>query len=363
MHEQSLDVNRTNTPRAKRVGRLLLRHWSTVFVILMLIFFSVTGRGFLSFQNFQDILVAATSVLLLGIGVTFVIITAGIDLSVGFTMGLSAVIMASIIRVGMSLGIPVVFGILAGIALACVAGTAAGIVNGLLVALLRVPPFIATLGMYGIAFGTALVISGGFPIGNLPTVVGSLGNRYILYFLPGEWTQLFSMPADVPANQLRDVVRAVPLVTVFVIVVTGFMIVVLSKTQFGKHVYAVGNSQEVARRAGIKAKKVLIQVYSISGLFAALAGIAYVFRFASGHARAGEAHMLNAIAAVVIGGASLYGGTGKIQGTIIGALIIAILQVGLVTMGVQPFFQYIAIGSVIIIGVLLDQISKGKIRD
>jgi len=140
-----------------------------------------------------------------------------------------------------------------------------------------------------------------------------------------------------------------------------FMIIVLSKTRFGKHAYAIGCNSSVALRSGIKVKRQLLKIYCISSLFAALGGIYYIFRYGSGNAEAGAAHMLNSIAAVVIGGASLYGGTGNISGTLIGALIIGTLQTGLVILGVQPFYQYIAIGAVIVLGVLFDQLSHNKI--
>ena len=340
-----------------------LRRWSLIFLLFLLIIFSITGRGFFSIENFQDIFLASTSVLLLGIGVTFVIITGGIDLSVGFTMGFTAVVMASIVRDLTKVNVPQPISIVSAIIIALIIGLITGLINGYLVAYLKVPPFIATLGMYGIAHGAALIWSGGFPVANLPDIVMSLGNKYLFYYLPDQWLTFFSMPENVPHSALRHVVRLLPLVTIIVIAIAIFMIIILSKTQFGKHTYAVGCSKTVARRAGIKVKIHLLKIYCISSLFAALGGISYAFRYGSGNAEAGAAHMLNSIAAVVIGGASLYGGTGDILGTFVGALIIGTLQIGLVILGVQPFYQYIAIGAVIILGVLFDQLSHGKLTE
>ena len=331
--------------------------------MLLVCYFSVMGRGFLSLENFQDIFLASTSVILLGIGMTFVIITGGIDLSVGFTMGFTAVVMASIVQKLTLLQVPPVVSILLALLAALLVGLAVGAVNGYLVAFLKVPPFIATLGMYGIAHGAALIWSGGFPVANLPDIIASLGNRYLFYYLPKKWLTFFAMPENVPHTELRNVVRIIPISGLLVVVIMIFMIIILAKTQFGKHTYAIGCSQSVARRSGINVKKHLLKIYCISSVFAALGGIVYTFRYGSGNAEAGAAHMLNSIAAVVIGGASLYGGTGNILGTLIGALIIGTLQIGLVIMGVQPFYQYIAIGAVIILGVVFDQLSQGKLSE
>jgi len=345
------------------INNFLLRRWSVIFLFLLLCFFSITGTGFFSLENFQDIFLASTSVLLLGIGMTFVIISGGIDLSVGFTMGFSAVVMASITRDLSMLNISPFFSISLAILAALLIGIIIGLVNGYLVAFLRVPPFIATLGMYGIAHGAALIWSGGFPVGNLPDILASIGNRYFIYYLPQEWISFFSMPDNVPYSDLRNVIRAIPFLALVVIFIMIFMMFVLSKTRFGKHTYAVGCSQSVARRSGINVKRHLLKIYCIASLFAALGGIYYTFRYGSGNAEAGAAHMLNSIAAVVIGGASLYGGTGNIMGTLIGALIIGTLQIGMVILGVQPFYQYIAIGAVIVVGVVFDQLSQGKLSE
>lgn len=342
---------------------LMARRWSALFLLLLLIFFSITGKGFLSLENFQDIFLASVTILTLGIGQTLVIITGGIDLSVGFTMGFSAVVMACTTRYLSLAGVSPVYSILIAIGLALIVGAIIGLINGYLVAFLKVPPFIATLGMYGIAHGLGLITSGGFPVANLPDAVCSLGNRYLFYYLPKEFFTFFRMPEDVVHTKLREVVRILPLVAIVIFAIAIFMIIILSKTQFGKHTYAIGCSMDVARRVGIRVKIHLLKIYCICSIFAALGGMVYTFRYGSGNVEAGAGNMLISIAAVVIGGASLYGGTGNIQGTIAGALIIGTLQIGLVILGVQSFYQYIAIGVVIIIGVLIDQLTEIKLGE
>jgi ribose/xylose/arabinose/galactoside ABC-type transport system permease subunit len=338
-----------------KIRSFVLERWSIFFLLLLLIFFSITARGFLSIQNLQDILIASISVLILGIGVTFVIISGGIDLSVGYSMSLSAVIIAWFIRALTQNNTHPALSILTGLVVSFFVIMIVGLTNGYLIAYLQVPPFIATLGMLGITHGVALIVSRGFPIANLPQIISSLGNRYLFYFIPGKWFSFFILPENIPIEESRNVVRIIPLVVIVVAIIAIVMIIILSKTPFGKHTYAIGCSLEVAKQAGIKTKVHLLKVYSISALFTLFAGLIYVFRFGSGNVEAGSAHLLNSIAAVVIGGASLYGGTGSIKGTIIGALIIGTLTVGLVMLGVKPFYQYIVIGGVIIIGVLIDR--------
>ncbi len=346
-----------------RVKTFLLKRWALVFLLGLLTFFSLTGRGFFSFENFQDIMIASTSVLMLAMGMTFVIATGGIDLSVGRTMGLCAIAMAQIIKTLTVMNVSPLISIVFAIICTLLIGICTGLINGFLVAYLKVPSFIATLGMLGIAHGLALIISRGFPIGNLPDVVMNLGNSHLFYILPGQWINFFQMPENVLPSQLRDVTRLIPVVAIVVIAATIFMFIILSKTQFGKHTYAVGNSMVVARRAGINVKTHLLKVYCLASIFAALGGIIYVFRYGSASPLAGEGLMLNSIAAVVIGGASLYGGTGDIQGTILGALIIGTITIGLVILGVQPFYQYAFIGIIIIVGIIIDQLSQQRLSE
>jgi ribose transport system permease protein len=267
-------------------------------------------------------------------------------------MGLASVVTALALQdlpTTLPLAVVVLIGIVAGLA----AGALCGLVNGLIIARLRVPAFIVTLGMYSIARGLGFVLSGGLPIPvYLP--VGQLGNGYILYLYKGAATFL-QIPPGVTGAAIRDVQGILPNPVLLIIVLTALSIWLLQRTRFGLYTYAVGGNEEASTRAGIPVKNHLTKVYVLSAVMAAAAGVLFAVRFSNGAANAGEALLLDSIAAVVIGGASLFGGEGTILGTLIGALIIAVIQNGFVILGVNGFWQYVAIGSVIILAVLVDQ--------
>jgi ribose transport system permease protein len=280
--------------------------------------------------NLQSIAIFAVAPLLLATGQTFVIISGGIDLSMGFIMGLAAVVCAHVVIWAsplMPAPYAVLLGFLVGVLVACVPG----LVNGFLVAYLKVPPFIGTLGMFGVARGVAFLLAGG------TTVPVSNG------FLAG-----------VGNGRLYGVPWVVIITAVFVLL----MHYVLSQTRFGQHNYAVGANAQAARRAGIDIKRHLLKLYILSGACAGLAGVLYTARFSAGAAQAGEPLLLDSVAAVVIGGASLFGGSGTILGTVAGAFVIAVIQYGLVFVNVKPFWQFISVGVVIIISVLIDQAQR-----
>jgi ribose transport system permease protein len=323
--------------------RFLAATWSWFFLIALLVFFEVWARAaygatFLGNPfNWQAIAVAATAPLLLGLGQTFVIISGGIDLSVGFVMGLCAVIMARVMQ--MLAGIPPGLALGAGLAAAFLISLVPGTINGYLIAHLRVPAFIGTLGMFGVARGTGFLAAGGttVPVNN-------------------SW--LFEMGS---ARLL-----GVPVPVVITIVVVIALHYVLSQTRFGQHTYALGGNRVAALRSGIDVRRHTMMIYLISAGCAGIAGMIYTARFSAGAAQAGEPLLLDSIAAVVIGGASLFGGSGTIIGTVIGALIIAVIQYGLVFIDVEPFWQFVAVGVVIIVSVLVDQSKsrlKGEIKD
>lgn len=288
------------------------------------------GTFILNPFNVQSIAVFAVAPLLLATGQTFVIISGGIDLSLGFIMGLAAVVAAHLINAASpSLGLPmaVLFGFLAAVLVACVPGT----INGLLVSRLRVPPFIGTLGMFGVARGVAFLLAGGTTV--------PVNNSFFAFIGNG---RLFNVP--------------------YIVIITAIFVVVmhylLSQTKFGQHNYAIGANVQAARRAGIDIKSHLLRLYILSAACAGLAGVLYSARFNAGAAQAGEPLLLDCVAAVVIGGASLFGGSGTIFGTVAGALVIAVIQYGLVFVNVEPFWQFIAVGTVIIISVLVDQTQR-----
>jgi ribose transport system permease protein len=281
------------------------------------------GNGY----NLSSIAVAATAPLLLAIGQTFVIISGGIDLSVGFTMGLASVVASQVMNAATApLGAPL--GLLAGILAAMVASFLPGVVNGLLVARLRVPPFIGTLGMYGVARGAAYLVAGGTTVPVANPILGVLGNGTI---------------------------GPLPVVVLITAAAMLGLHYLLSQTKFGQYTYAIGGNRQAAIRAGIDVQGVTVWLYILAALCAGLGGVLYAGRFSAGAAQAGEPLLLDSIAAVVIGGASLFGGSGTLVGTLIGALIVAVIQYGLVFMNVEPFWQFIAVGVVIIISVLVDQ--------
>jgi ribose transport system permease protein len=312
-----------------------LRAW--VFLILLVIVFEIWShiaydRSFLAnTYNLRSLAIFAAVPLLLALGQTFVIISAGIDLSVGFIMGLAAVISAHAVGFLGDVGLPSVLAAVLGISFACVVAVIPGLINGWLVAALGIPPFIGTLGMYGVARGAAFLFAGGMTVAVSNETMKFLGNGKLL---------------GVPI--LVFIVAALCLVAHYL----------LSQTRFGQHTYAMGANKAAADRAGINTRNLTIKIYALAGLFAGVAGALYTARFSAGAAQAGEPLLLISIAIVVIGGASLFGGSGTVSGTIAGALVIAVIQYGLVYVNIEPFWQFIAVGVVIIISVFVDQLQS-----
>jgi ribose transport system permease protein len=230
--------------------------------------------------------------------------------------------------------------------------------NGILVAKVKVPAFIATLGVGIFIQGIALLRSGGYPVAQQPPYLGALGNGYVMRYWPGHGLFFFTMPAEATAADMPDIIPLLPNIVLVAILVTIVCWFILAKTQFGQHLYAIGGNFEAAVRAGIPVQRTLIKVYILAAVLAGIAGVIWTARFTSGAYNAGETTQMMAIAAVVIGGASLFGGEGRITGTIIGSLIIATIQYGLVLLGVSPFYQYVAIGVVLVLAVIVDQFGR-----
>jgi len=335
---------------------LVGRNWALIFLIFMLILFSFLGENFFSLNNFNNILLGVSSLLLLAAGETFVIVSGGIDLSIGFVMGFvcisSSIIMRDLNAAGYSPIISIMTGSLVGLLL----GLIPGFINGFFVAKLRVPPFIATLGMWGIANGLAWRFCEGFPIGFLPLQVRDIGNAYLAYFSPKKGYSFLMKPELTERGDILSLVKIIPisiLLITFILVIFAF---ILSRTRFGQHTYAIGGKVDAAIRAGINVPLHLIKIYIISSFFAAAAGVLLVFKLNMGvHTQYTSSYELFAIAAVVIGGASLTGGKGKIWGTLIGVLLIGTLNNGLMMMGLPIFYRYIATGCILIIAILIDQ--------
>lgn len=350
-----------------RFIEFLTNSWSYLFLLGLVIYFSVTGTGFFTIRNFSSILTTSTLIMLMAIGQTYVVITAGIDLSIGWTVGLSSVttarVMRDLVESGNDVGMAMVVGIVAGLLIALVPG----IVNGVLVAKIKVPPFIATLGMFGIIRGAAFLLTDGQQVvgGLSPELresLRSIGNGSLLYYIPERGFEWFALPPDLPAQQLRTVSQLAPypvLITALIVIIFAF---ILARTKFGRHTYVIGGSQQAARRSGINVDRHLIIIYVICALTSGIAGVIHLFRFTAGAPQAGEAALLSSVAAVVIGGTDLFGGEGDIMGAVVGALIIAVLQTGLVILNIDPIWQFIVVGVVIIIAVLVNQAKEALER-
>jgi ribose transport system permease protein len=338
------------------------RNWAFIFLLIETLGFGLLGVRFLSLRNLQNILVASTTILLLGTGETFVIITGGIDLSVGFVMGYAAVICAKVMVILQGLGFPAEASIPLAALAALVAGVLPGLVNGTLVARLQVPPFLATFGMYGIAYGFAEIISANVPISGLPPLAGVIGNEYIVYAVPNQLVSVFVKPENLSREELRRMVSVLPNIVLIALASIAIFAFALSRTRFGQHTYAIGGNIDAARRSGIDVAAHLTKIYILSSFFASLSGVVYVLKFVTGRADAGSARMLDAVVAVVIGGASLYGGRGTVWGTVVGALIIATLETGMVNLGIPTFNRYIAVGGILVFAVLIDQFFPELVR-
>jgi ribose/xylose/arabinose/galactoside ABC-type transport system permease subunit len=356
------DAQVSGRSRAETLA-LIRKVWPWVFLVLLVIFFTIASQAlndvqFLSPRSVQGILIFATQILLIGLGETYVIITGGIDLSVGFVVGLAAVVAAMVMKALHPAGIAPLPTILIALLVAVSVSAIPGLINGILVSRVKVPPFIATLGIGGVVQGVSLLLSGGYPVAQQPPYLGQLGNGYLIYLWPGQGVSFFGLPEGAVAADLQQIIPLIPNVVFATIIVTIIVWFILAKTQFGQHVYAIGGNFEAAKRSGIPTQRSIIWVYTISAVLAGIAGCLWAARFTSGASNAGEATLLTAIAAVVIGGASLFGGEGTVLGTIVGSLIVATIQFGLVILGVLPFWQFVAVGVVVIVAVIVDQFGR-----
>src|SRR4051812_22067348 len=327
-----------------RAVSILARWWILFFLLAIIAYFTITspGHAFFETDNFKNIALDTSEVILIGVGETFVILTAGIDLSVGGILVFSGVagglVMLNVsgtkaqtdqlIYPHAARAIPV------GVAVMLLCGLGWGLLNGLLVTKLRLPPFIVTLGTLGMAFGGADLLTGGSNLSSVPTSFQeNLGNG-----------TLFGL--------------YVPVLIAAVVVVIAQL--VLSQARFGRWAAAIGSNEEAARRAGVNTDLHLVKVYGLSGLLCGVAAAIDVARFGTENLSAHNTDNLNAIAAVVIGGTSLFGGIGSIVGTVVGAFIPTVLQNGFVINGVDPFWQEVLVGATIIVAVWLDQVRRRR---
>jgi erythritol transport system permease protein len=327
----------------RRISLLVLLLNLRTFIALIAVFayFSATAPNFLSVAT--QIIVAKHVAInaLLAIGMTFVILTGGIDLSVGSIVGVAGIVAGGLIDYGLRihfLAITIYPNVIEVILITLLVGTAIGAFNGILVTSLNVAPFIATLGTLYIARGAALLISNGQ---TFPNLVGDADMENTGFPFLGSGT-ILGMPVSIIA----------------MIVLALAMVYVTRRTPFGRQVYAVGGNERASELSGIRVNRVKLAVYMISGFCAALAGLVVASELVAAHPASGESFELNAIAAAVLGGTSLAGGRGSIGGTVIGAFVIGVLGDGLVMLGVSSFWQMVIKGMVIIAAVVLDQLQQ-----
>ncbi|WP_241557972.1 ABC transporter permease [Falsirhodobacter deserti] len=324
------------------IGRDQMHRASALLTLMLLILgFAMASPAFFSVNNGLTILLQTSVIGLLGIGLTLVIITGGIDLSVGSVLALSGVVSAMSVKAGL----PVMPAMCVGI----IAGAACGAFNGVVITRLRIPPFVATLGMMLIARGVALQLTGAAPISQLGEGFGWLGNG-----------ALFRMVEMQPNGFPRVIFPGVPYPAILLLVVAIAATYLLRRRRIGRHLYATGSNEEAARLSGVKVDWTKMYAYTMSGALAGLAGNVLMSRLVTAQPSEGVMYELDAIAAAVIGGASLSGGVGTISGTMIGAFIIGILRNGLNMAGVSAFIQQIVIGLVVIGAVWIDQVRNRR---
>ncbi|MBI5646528.1 MAG: ribose ABC transporter permease [Ignavibacteriae bacterium] len=313
-----------DTTRAARLGALVSRYGIAVAFLLEVLIFVQLTPYFLTADNLLNVSLQASINAIIAAGMTFVILTAGIDLSVGSVVALAGIVAASVCKIDLPFPMNLALGIAAGTAFGAVSGFAAGGI----VTRFRITPFIATLALMTVWRGLAFVWTDGRPVWELPQEFAQIGSG-----------RLAGIP--VPA-----------LIMVLVFVVSH---VVLTRTRFGRYVYAVGGNEEAARLAGLSPARILTAVYAVSGTLAAVSGVLLASRMNSGQPNAGIMYELDAIAAVVVGGTSLQGGRGTMIGTIIGALLIAVLRNGLNLLNVSSYLQQVIVGVVIVLATMLDR--------
>ncbi len=324
---------------------LLLRFRTVIALLVIVVIFSLLSNTFLTVQNILLMTRHVAINAFLAIGMTFVIVSGGIDLSVGSILGLCGMIVGALIDVGIPLKI---FGVVIYlhtwfiVLLAVAAGALIGAINGLIITKLKVAPFIATLGMLYVARGFALLSNNG---STFPFLTGQpeLGNTGFPFLGEGD---LLGIP-----------------VPIWLLVVVALLAsFVANRTPFGRHVYAVGGNERAAALSGVRVSSIRFWVYVISGGLAAVSGLIVTSQLVAAHPASGETYEMNGIAAAVLGGTSLMGGRGTISGTIIGAFVIGILADGLVMVGVSDFWQMVIKGIVIIVAVAIDQLQVNVSR-
>lgn len=322
--------------RGSRIALLLLRGRTLIVLALLVVFFGAVSSQYLSQSNLILMTKHVSINAILAIGVTFVILTGGIDLSVGSIAGLSSMVAGGLLFEGLAAaGGTIWFSAVMVILIGILAGALIGAVNGVVITRFRVAPFIATLGMLYVARGFAQLRSNG---GTFPDLAGTVARGNTGFGLIGSGSLL-----------------GVPVAVWIMILVTALAVVVTTRTPFGRQVFAVGGNERAAELAGIRTSRITLAVYVISGGCAALAGLLLTSELGAAYPDTATTYELNAIAAAVLGGTALAGGRGSILGTILGAFVIGFLGDGLVLVGVSPFWQSVVKGAVIVFAVITEQ--------
>lgn len=327
----SLEANASSPPRRTAKNMSLDKLMISLAFVALFIFFSLTAQNFFTARNVLTLALQTSTITIMGIGVTFAIITGGIDLSIGSIVALSGTLAVMAANAGLPIWLSMVLGLLSGVF--------CGFLNGIIITGLKLPPFIATLGMMMVARGVVLTITNAMSK-PAPDAFGHLGNDTLFKFgrqFPGIAYPVFIM--------------------IIVALAFGF---ILRKTRIGRYTYAVGSNEEASRLSGIKVNQVKIIAYMICGFCAALTGIILASRMVTSQPNGGQSYELNAIASSVIGGTSLMGGIGTVGGAVIGSFIIGVLSVGLTMQGASYFVQQIVIGLVVIASVAFDQVRYKK---
>ncbi|WP_133646361.1 ABC transporter permease [Paraburkholderia flava] len=339
LHPVHAKHNRRGAYKASLIAVNLLKLRIFIALFAIIIVFSFTADNFLSTGNLLIMAKHVTIVAILSIGMTLVILTGGIDLSVGSIVGISGMAAGYLLLEGIRIGHHVVFFNVFGVAvIACIIGALIGAINGYLVTALNVAPFIATLGMLYVVRGAALLVNNGSTFADLEgnAVLGNTGFEFI-----GNGTILgLSMPVWI------------------MLVLAAVTIFIARKTPLGRRIYAIGGNEQAARFSGIRTHRVKLFVYTFSGFCAAIVGLVITAQLQTAHPLTGQTFELNAIAAVVLGGTALMGGRGTVFGSVVGACVISILGDGMVMCGISDFWQMVIKGLVIIFAVVIDQLQQ-----
>ena len=312
------------------------RFHSLIALILMIAAFGLFADGFFTWGNCRTVMMQISVNLCLSVGMTLVILTGGIDLSVGSVLAFSGAIMAGLLKSGLAIeGLNLYVGVtvLGAVCGGTLVGASLGLFNGLMITRFKVPPFVATLAMLTIARGATKLYTGGEAITGLGDSFAQIGSG-----------RLMGLP-----NQ-----------ALIAALIVGVAAILLKRTRFGRHVYAVGGNEEAAKLSGLNVNRIKLKVYGMAGALSAVGALMVTSKLNSATPVAGEGYELDSIAAVVIGGTSLSGGRGSVFGTVLGALIIGVLNSGLVIMGVDPFWQKVIKGFVILLAVVIDRFNSDE---